>query len=63
MKIAAKDLEIGMMFMFDDRLHRVADIIKDDVLVQIESRRQSVLGEFRFDFFVTAETEFDLPVD
>jgi hypothetical protein len=61
MAIAAKDLEIDMMFVFEGRSYRVIDILKDDVQIQIDARRQTVLGEALSDFCVLPHTEFDEP--
>lgn len=61
MKIKAKDLTIGMMFIADDRPYRVVDVIKGCVTVQIDCRRQTELGEILSNFCVPSFYEFDLP--
>jgi hypothetical protein len=61
MKIAAKDLAIGMMFVADTRLYRVVDIFNDGIMVQIDCRRPTELGDVLSDFYVPPSHEFDLP--
>jgi hypothetical protein len=54
--IQAQDLEIGSIFWFDDRQHRVTDIIKGPI-VQIVTRRSSVLGDYEVEFMWPPEVE------
>jgi hypothetical protein len=61
MQILARDLEPGMTFMIDDRLYRVVDIAKSDVLVAIDCRKQSDLGEMLSDFFFSPDEAIELP--
>lgn len=53
--IAARDLTIGSIFWFDDREHRVTDVIQGPI-VQIVARRSSVLGDYEVDFKLSPET-------
>lgn len=54
--IQAQDLEIGSTFWFDNREHRVVDIIKGQI-VEVVTRKLSVLGDYRVDFCLALDTE------
>lgn len=56
MVIYARDLTIGAIFWFDDREHRVTDIIQGPI-VEVITRRSSVLGDYEVTFNFRPETE------
>jgi hypothetical protein len=61
MKITAQDLKSGMLFMVEDRLYLVVDMINGGKLVEIDCRRLTELGEILSDFCVPPSHGFDLP--